>query len=74
MINLEDIRQPVKREMKEFNKRFKAEVSSQIPLLNIVTAYVLRRKGKQMRPLFVFLSSSLTGKITESTYTAASLD
>jgi len=73
MISLEDIRRPVKSEMKEFNTRFKTEASSHIPLLNVVTRYVLRRKGKQMRPLFVFLSSSLIGKITESTYTAASL-
>ena len=73
MINLEDIRKPVSREMKEFNSRFKSEVSSNIPLLTIVTRFVLRKKGKQMRPLFVFLSSRLTGEITESTYTAASL-
>jgi len=59
--------------MKEFNKRFRSSISSNIPLLNMVTGYVLRRKGKQMRPLFVFLSSKMTGEITESTYTAASL-
>ncbi len=73
MTSLEDIRRPVNREMKEFNARFKKEVSSHIPLLNVVTRYILRRKGKQMRPLFVFLSSGLIGKVTESTYTAASL-
>ncbi len=73
MNSLEDIRRPVSREMNEFNARFKKEASSHIPLLNVVTRYVLRRKGKQMRPLFVFLSSGLIGKITESTYTAASL-
>jgi octaprenyl-diphosphate synthase len=73
MIKLEDIRKPVSREMKEFDARFKSEVSSAIPLLTLVTRFVLRRKGKQMRPLFVFLSSRLTGEITESTYTAASL-
>jgi len=73
MISLEDIRRPVKLEMKEFNSRFKKEASSHIPLLNVVTRYILHRKGKQMRPLFVFLSSGLVGKITESTYTAASL-
>lgn len=73
MIKLEDIREPVSREMKEFESRFKSEVSSNIPLLNMVTRFVLRKKGKQMRPLFVFLSSGLVGKITESTYTAASL-
>lgn len=73
MITLEDIRKPVSREMKEFNSRFKSEVSSNIPLLTMVTRFVLRRKGKQMRPLFVFLSSKLTGEVTEATYTAASL-
>ncbi len=73
MIKLEDIRKPVGPEMKEFNRRFKEAVSSQVPLLNMVTRYVLRRKGKQMRPLFVFLSSKMIGKITDSTYTAASL-
>jgi octaprenyl-diphosphate synthase len=59
--------------MKEFDRRFKEAVSSHIPLLTVVTKYVLRRKGKQMRPLFVFLTSKLTGEVTESTYTAASL-
>ena len=73
MIKLEEIRKPVEVEMKEFNNRFKESVASPIPLLNVVTRYVLRRKGKQMRPLFVFLTSKLTGDITESTYTAASL-
>lgn len=73
MITLEDIRKPVELEMKEFNSRFKSEVSSTIPLLNMVTRFVLRRKGKQMRPLFVFLSSRLSGEITEASYTAASL-
>ena len=73
MIKLEDIRKPVSREMKEFDSRFKSVVSSNIPLLNIVTRFVLRKKGKQMRPLFVFLSSGLAGNISEATYTAASL-
>jgi octaprenyl-diphosphate synthase len=73
MIKLDDIRNPVLPEMKEFDKRFRAAVSSNIPLLNVATRYVLRKKGKQMRPLFVFLSSKLTGEVTESTYTAASL-
>jgi octaprenyl-diphosphate synthase len=73
MIKLEDIRKPIREEMKEFDRRFKEAVSSHIPLLTVVTKYVLRRKGKQMRPLFVFLTSKLTGEVTESSYTAASL-
>ncbi len=70
---MEEIRKPVQQEMKEFNRRFRASVTSPIPLLNVVTRYILRRKGKQIRPLFVFLSSKLTGHITDSSYTAASL-
>jgi len=73
MIKLDDIRRPVQQEMDEFNKRFRRSVSSHIPLLTIVTRYVLKKKGKQMRPLFVFLSAKMTGQITESTYHAASL-
>ncbi len=73
MIKLEDIKKPVSREMKEFDTRFKSVVSGDIPLLNIVTRFVLHKKGKQMRPLFVFLTSQLTGEITEASYTAASL-
>jgi len=73
MSKLNEIRNPVQLEMNEFDKRFKTVVSSKIPLLNVVARYVLRRKGKQMRPLFVFLSAKLTGNITESTYNAASL-
>jgi octaprenyl-diphosphate synthase len=73
MRTLDDIRHPVSDEIIEFNKRFKASISSNIPLLNIVTNYILRRKGKQMRPLFVFLSSKMLGNVTDSTYTAASL-
>jgi len=73
MIKLEDIRKPVRAEMKEFNSKFRNSISSNIPLVNLVTAYILKRKGKQIRPLFVFLTSKMTGEITQSTYTAASL-
>jgi octaprenyl-diphosphate synthase len=73
MIKLDEIRKPVAPEMKEFNARFKNSISGNIPLLNLVTSFVLKRKGKQMRPLFVFLTSKMTGEITPSTYNAASL-
>ncbi len=48
-------------------------MKSAVPLLNIITNYILRRKGKQMRPMFVFLSAKLHGEIGESSYTAATL-
>ena len=48
-------------------------MQSKIPLVNLITNYLLRRKGKQIRPLFVFLTAGLTGKINKATYNAASL-
>ena len=48
-------------------------MKSSVPLLDTVTRYILKRKGKQMRPMFVFLSAGLHGEISESTYTAASM-
>ena len=73
MLTLADIRKPVDSEIKEFQKHFKKAVTSDVALLNIISAYLLRRKGKQIRPLFVFLTARMLGKITKSTYTAASL-
>ncbi len=65
------IRKPVEREMADFETYFSRTMRSNIPLLNIILNYVLRRKGKQMRPLLVFLTARLHGEITESTYVAA---
>ncbi len=73
MSPLEEIRKPVNREMHEFERHFRDSMKSKIPLINLIINYLLRRKGKQLRPLFVFLTAGLTGKINDSTYTAASL-
>lgn len=73
MSDIEKIKAPIKQELKKFNDYFKSSVKSTVPLLNIITNYVLRRKGKQMRPLFVLLSAKMLGEINESSYTAASL-
>ncbi len=73
MNELSDIRQPVQKEMEEFNAHFRSSIASHIPLVNLLTRFVLKQKGKQMRPLFVFLSSKMTGTVGPSTYTAASL-
>jgi octaprenyl-diphosphate synthase len=48
-------------------------MKSSVPLLDIITRYIVKRKGKQMRPMFVFLSAGLCGEVTERTYLAASL-
>ena len=72
MATLDEIRKPVNSNMDEFEIKFRQSMQSDVPLLNIITRYVLKRKGKMMRPLFVFLSAGLCGEITESTYRAAS--
>ena len=59
--------------MQQFEKHFRDSMKSNIPLLNVITNYLLRRKGKQMRPMFVFLTAGLCGEITPSSYNAASL-
>lgn len=65
------IKKPVETEMAEFEVYFSRTMHSDIPLLNIVLNYILRRKGKQMRPLLVFLTARLNGVICESTFVAA---
>ena len=71
MSALTGIKRPVINEMDEFEAYFSRTMRSEIPLLNIILNYILRRKGKQMRPLLVFLTAKLNGEIAESTYIAA---
>lgn len=71
MSALTGIKKPVENEMSEFEVYFSRTMRSEIPLLNIILNYILRRKGKQMRPLLVFLTAKLNGEIAESTYIAA---
>jgi octaprenyl-diphosphate synthase len=71
MPDLTSIRKPVKDEMAAFEAYFGRTMDSDIPLLKIILNYILRRKGKQMRPLLVFLTAKLNGEISESTYIAA---
>jgi len=70
---LAEIKKPVEKEMDSFEAYFSRNMKSDIPLLKIVLNYILRRKGKQMRPLLVFLTARLNGEITEATYVAATL-
>lgn len=72
-LKLKDIQAPVSHEMEEFEKKFRQSMKSKVMLLDKITGYIVRRKGKQMRPLFVFLSAGATGKISEATYRGASL-
>jgi octaprenyl-diphosphate synthase len=60
-------------ELDTFEKKFADAVKSQTPLLDRIMSYIIKRKGKQMRPMFVFLSAKLHGPINESSYRAAAL-
>ena len=71
MSSLDKIQAPIAEEMKQFEPYFKASLKSKVPLLEFITNYILRRKGKQMRPMFVFLCAKLNGQSNESTFRAA---
>jgi octaprenyl-diphosphate synthase len=60
-------------ELNTFEKKFTDAVRSKTPLLDRVMKYIIKRKGKQLRPMFVFLSAKLHGEVNESTYRAAAL-
>jgi len=73
MLNLEEIKIPIVAELETFEAKFKASMQSSVPLLDRITHYIVKRKGKQIRPMFVFLSARLCGGITEATYRGAAL-
>ena len=63
----------IAKELAEFELHFKEAVKSKVPLLDRIMQYIVKRKGKQMRPMFVLLCAKLGGEINDSTYRAASL-
>jgi octaprenyl-diphosphate synthase len=71
MPDLTSIKKPVREEMSQFEAYFGRTMKSDVPLLKIILNYIFRRKGKQMRPLLVFLTAKLNGEIAEPTYIAA---
>ena len=73
MLSVEQIMAPIFNEMVQFDEHFKETMRSKVPLLDKVTQYIVKRKGKQMRPMFVFLTAKMLGEIGEKTYDAASL-
>lgn len=73
MLSLKKIQQPIAQELASFENKFKQSMQSSVPLLDIITKYLYKQKGKQMRPMFVFFSAGLCGEINESTYRGASL-
>ncbi len=72
---VEQIKQPILQEMELFESKFREAMATKVPLLNRITHYIVRRKGKQMRPMFVFLVAKMVsnGKFDERTYRGASI-
>lgn len=65
---------PIEREMELFEEKFLKSMSSKVALFNRITYYIVNRKGKQMRPMFVFLTAKLLrGEVNERTYCGASI-
>ena len=72
-LTIEHIKAPIAKEMDDFEPKFRASMHTNVMLLDKIMDYIVKRKGKQMRPMFVFLSAGMCGGITESTYRGASL-
>ena len=70
---LEEIQRPIAREMQAFEPHFREAMRSKTPLLDRIMHYIVKRKGKQMRPMFTLLSARQFGPVTESAFVAASL-
>ena len=73
MSALDQIKTPIAKEIDAFEVKFKLSMQSAVPLLDRITHYIIKRKGKQVRPMFVFFSAKLCGGITEATYRGATL-
>jgi octaprenyl-diphosphate synthase len=73
MSNLTEISRPIQGHLQDFDRHFRESMRTPVPLLTKITRYIIKRKGKQIRPLFVFLSAGLCGNINESTHRAAAL-
>ena len=72
-LSIKDIQAPVELEMREFEKKFREAMKSRVVLLDKIMNYIVKRKGKQMRPMFVFLMAKSCGELNESTFRGAAL-
>jgi len=73
MPGIDQIKQPIAADIDAFEEKFKASMHSDAPLLDRITHYIVKRKGKQIRPMFVFFAAKLCGGIVESTHRGAAL-
>jgi len=73
MSNLSAIKKPIAEEIKSYHKVFRTTIRSKVPLLDIIMKYILKTKGKEIRPIIVLYTAKMMGEISESTYYAATL-
>lgn len=71
--SIEQIKKPIEAQLKFFEKEFRQSMKTQVPLLDTIMTYIVKRKGKQIRPIFVLYSAALYGDISERTYRGAAL-
>ena len=72
-MSLNKISDPITEELKEFENQFSGVLKSKVALIDLITKYILRQKGKKIRPILVLLSAKLCGEINSRTYVAANL-
>ena len=70
---MQHIKRPIERDLEQFESHFRASMKSHVPLLDKIMYYIIRRKGKRIRPMFVFLTAKICGEVGEPTFRAASL-
>ena len=73
MTKLSRLKEPIKQELEQFESYFRDTMKSRVPLLDRITYYIVKRKGKQLRPMFVLYCARLCGEINDKTYIAASM-
>jgi octaprenyl-diphosphate synthase len=73
MANIQQIQAPIEEDIKSFEKKFRESMKTRVMLLDKIMNYIVKRKGKQLRPMFVFLTARVCGNVNESTYRGAAL-
>jgi octaprenyl-diphosphate synthase len=73
MLNIQEIQAPIEEDIKNFEKKFRESMKTKVMLLDRIMTYIVKRKGKQLRPMFVFLAARVCGDVNDSTYRGAAL-
>jgi octaprenyl-diphosphate synthase len=72
-LDIKEIQAPIEEDIKTFEEKFRSSMKTRVMLLDRIMTYIVKRKGKQLRPMFVFLTAKVFGQVNESTYRGASL-